>query len=559
MTFGLVAGVAGVVGALMGAVAGAWIMRERLRREAEVASARRPSESGARDRTQEALLAAFRPEDVPEPEDALLNDQRILADALREIRHRRGAVSAVLWVLDQSAGGTPVPVAWNSSASGVAAGIEPLAVDAATRHIIEWSAQERQLAFDDDSGAPRFAVAPLDAGGERGALSLHFDDGALVTREAVREWLPLHAAMVQTWYELVRTRGDVARQNFRLRALIRTAGVLQAARDPLELERALVADSLPVVGAEWAVLIQWDEAARQGTVRAATALAHELGVELLGLTVPPHAIAGQVCVEGTPQVFADARPFARGADQIFGSTATLGEVGSLLVVPLRRSEADRPFGALVCGHRGITTLRAMEARNAKNLAVIAAGALETAWAVDTARRNARTDPLTGLANRRGFADRFAQVVSETDRYGGSAALIMVDVDFFKRVNDTFGHKVGDKVLVALAGVLAEGRRTVDLAARLGGEELALLLPQTDAAGALEVAERLRRRIESLNVQTSVGEVRVTASFGIGEYSARSGLSRLVSEHADQALYAAKRNGRNRVEIFGVSGVRQAPD
>ena len=555
----IVALMVGALGALLGAVAGAWMMREALRRAHESASPRRPSETVARDRTQEALLAAFRPEDVPEPEDSVLSDQRILADALREIRHRRGAVSAALWVLDAAGGGVPVPVVWNSTVSGVAEGGNPFAVDTVTRNIIEWSAQERQLAFDGGTGAVRFAVAPLDASGERGALSLHFDDGALVTREAVREWLPVHAAMVQTWYELVRTRGDVARQNFRLRALIRTASTLQAARDPLELERALVADSLTVVGAEWAVLVQWDESARQGRVRAATTLAHELGIELLSLTVTPESIAGQVCLEGTPQVFADARPLVRGTDQVFGSTATLGEVGSLLAVPLRRGEQERPFGALVCGHRGMTTLRAVEARNAKNLAVIAAGALETAWAVDSARRNARTDPLTGLANRRGFAERFEQVVSETDRYGGSAALIMVDLDFFKRVNDTYGHDAGDRVLTAVAGVLADGRRTVDLAARLGGEELALLLPQTDAGGAKEVAERLRRRIEELRVPTKGGEVRVTASFGIGEYVARSGQPRQVTERADKALYAAKRNGRNRVELFDGTDARRTPD
>jgi diguanylate cyclase (GGDEF)-like protein len=216
-------------------------------------------------------------------------------------------------------------------------------------------------------------------------------------------------------------------------------------------------------------------------------------------------------------------------------------------VPLHRSHEEKAIGALVCGHQERAAMSGPELRNARNLGVIAAGALETAWTIEDARRNARTDPLTGLANRRGFSERFAQVISETDRYGGSAALVLLDVDFFKKVNDTYGHEAGDAVLVALGDVVAEGRRTVDLAARLGGEELALILPQTDVSSARDLAERLRKRIESLSVRTNSGEVRVTASFGVAEYSARSGEGDKVFERADQALYAAKRNGRNRVE------------
>jgi diguanylate cyclase (GGDEF)-like protein len=540
--------VVGVVGLAVGFVLGVRHGRGPRTAPGGPTPLRRASDLAARDRTQEALLAAFRPDEVPEPADVLLNDQRILSGALREIRHRRGAVSAVLWVVDPFRGGEAIPVAWSSVLTGDDAAHDAFRVDASSRTVIEWSAQEEQLGFDGGSDTPRLAVAPLRAGVDRAALSLHFDDGALVTREAMREWLPQHAAMMQTWYDLVRTRSESSRANFKLRGLIRTAGTLQAARDPLELERTLVVDSLTVVGATWAVLIRWDERGGEGTVRAATADAVALGVEFEGFRVRAESIAGQVCVEGRPQVFTDARSLVRGPDQVFGSDAQLGEVGALLAVPLLRGDHERPIGALVCGHRDVNALSATEARNAKNLGVIAAGALETAWAMDDARRNARTDPLTGLANRRGFNERFEQVVSETDRYGGTAALIMVDLDFFKKVNDTYGHDAGDKVLVAVANVLREGRRTVDLAARLGGEELAVLLPQTDAGGAREVAERLRQRIEALRISAPPSEFRVTASFGIGEYGARSGVPKQVLDHADRALYEAKRNGRNRVEV-----------
>ncbi len=534
---------------VIGVVLGAWLVRRAERAAVGHPPRRRSTDWIPRDTTQEALIAAFRPEELPAPEEVLLNDQRILADALREIRHRRGAMAAALWVLDQTMGGEAVLAAWSTAAQETGEAHGAFRVDDPTRALIEWAGQSRQLGFDGGEGPPRLAVAPFEAGGERGVLSLHFDDGALVTRDAVREWMPHHARMMQTWYDLVRTRGDVARQNFRLRGLIRTAGTLQAARDPLELERTLVVDSLTVVGAEWAVLVRWDERGETGAVRAATVGAVELGVVVSDFLVTRESVAGSVCADGQPVVLADARHTVAGTDPVFGSGRTLGRVGSLLAVPLVRGRQERPIGALVCGHSQVQALRATEARNAKNLAVIAAGALETAWAVDDARRNARTDPLTGLANRRGFEERFAQVVNETDRYGGTSALIMVDIDFFKRVNDTHGHDAGDRVLTAVAAVLADGRRTVDLASRLGGEELALLLPQTDSGGAREVAERLRQRIEALRVRVETGEVQVTASFGISEYAARVGRAEQVMDHADKALYAAKRNGRNRVEVF----------
>lgn len=509
-----------------------------------------PERRTAPDRTQDALLAAFRPDELPDPADALREDQRILADALRDIAKRRGAIAAVLWAVDEDAGGIATPVA--SSADDARSSLTPAimpVLSASDRDRVEWSARNGMVTVERAPNAPLLAIAPLEAATQPGALSLHFDAQAAPDVDVLRAALLEHASAMQSLYGLVRTRADVSRQNFRLRGLIRTAGTLQATRDPLELEQLLALDSLPVVGAEWAVLVRWEPARGAGEVRAATHRAMDLGIPFEGLAVSPESIVGQVCTEGRPHVFTDARPLARAGDTIFGSGVRLGALGSLLAVPLRRGDQDRPIGALVCGHREVAVLRAMEARNAKHLAVIAAGALETAWAVEDARRNARTDPLTGLANRRGFDERYAQVIQETDRYGGTAALILVDVDHFKRVNDTYGHEAGDEVLIAVADALADGRRTVDIAARLGGEELAILLPQTDASGGREVAERMRKRIEALSVRTSTGEIKVTASFGVAEYATRSGQAEHVVERADQALYAAKRNGRNRVEVM----------
>ena len=502
-----------------------------------------------KERSQEALLAAFRPDELPDPTDALRKDQQIIADALGSIAKQRGAVAAILWAVDDVVGGVALPVASSAddARSGASSTRMPI-VSASDRERIEWAAHNRMPSIEQETETPQLAVVPLDASGQRGALSVHFEPGTIVGAAPLRAALEEDARALETLYDLVKTRSEVARQNFRLRGLIRTAGTLQATRDPLELQQMLVDDSLFVAGAEWCVLVRWDEESRTGSVQARTAQARSIGIDLDTLIITADSMVGEVCVEGRPQVHADARPVVRGADRVFGGTSPLGAIGSLMAVPLKRGEQERPFGALVLGHREVAALRAMESRNARNLAVIAAGALETAWAVDTARRNARTDPLTGLANRRGFDERYAQVVQETDRYGGAAALILVDLDLFKLVNDTYGHDGGDAVLVAVAESLANGRRTVDITARLGGEELAILLPQTDARGAREVAERMRKRVEALTVRTNAGEARVTASFGVAEYAARAGEPERVVERADQALYAAKRNGRNRVEV-----------
>ncbi len=501
------------------------------------------------ERSQASLLAAFRPDEVPDPTDALRKDQQIISDALGGIAKRHGAAAVILWVVDDVGGGVALPVA--SSADDARSGVSPSRlpiVSPSDRERIEWASHNKMMSLEQDTNTPQLAVVPLEASGQLGALSVHFERGTIVGAESLRTGLVDDARALETLYDLVRTRSDVARQNFRLRGLIRTAGTLQATRDPLELQQMLVDDSLFVAGAEWCVLVRWDEESRTGRAKAWTALASAIGVALDALVITAESKVGEVCVEGRSAVDADARALMRGVDLVFGGAMPLVGIGSLMAVPLRRGDQERPFGALVFGHREVGALRGTEMRNAKNLAVIAAGALETAWAVDTARRNARIDPLTGLANRRGFDERFAQVVQETDRYGGAAALILVDIDHFKLINDTFGHDGGDAVLVAVSASLADGRRTVDIAARLGGEEFAILLPQTDARGAREVAERLRKRVEALTVRTNSGEARATASFGVSEYAARAGEADRVVERADQALYAAKRNGRNRVEV-----------
>ena len=148
------------------------------------------------------------------------------------------------------------------------------------------------------------------------------------------------------------------------------------------------------------------------------------------------------------------------------------------------------------------------------------------------------DPLTGSANRRGFLRRLEVGLKE----GAPVSVLMLDLDHFKRVNDVFGHPAGDRVLIEVSRLLARHVRGQDCVGRLGGEEFAVMLWQTDVSGALSVAETLRAAVERCEIDT-VGHV--TGSFGVAEWDYAESGSALLAR-ADLALYEAKRNGRNRV-------------
>ena len=161
-----------------------------------------------------------------------------------------------------------------------------------------------------------------------------------------------------------------------------------------------------------------------------------------------------------------------------------------------------------------------------------------------------TDPLTGLFNRRRFADVLRREVAVTRRYKNSLALLMIDLDHFKIINDRFGHDSGDEVLRAIAAALSSGLREVDLAARYGGEEFAIIMPHTTKTNAEIVARRIAAQIGSLVHEFQGEKVSLTASLGIADVAdlSEANAENLVKA-ADVALYEAKRSGRNRIVLF----------
>ncbi|MCX7914201.1 MAG: GGDEF domain-containing protein, partial [Thermodesulfovibrionales bacterium] len=164
--------------------------------------------------------------------------------------------------------------------------------------------------------------------------------------------------------------------------------------------------------------------------------------------------------------------------------------------------------------------------------------------------------LTGIYNRRQFFILANMEFKKALRYGRDISILMLDLDFFKRINDTYGHAIGDRVLQLTAKIIKENLRSVDIFARYGGEEFVIVLPETNLTGALQVAERIRSNIEKtpLTVNDKV-EINITISIGLCSETVKKSESTSIEkiiEKADQSLYEAKRLGRNRVCIYSHS-------
>jgi diguanylate cyclase (GGDEF)-like protein len=191
-----------------------------------------------------------------------------------------------------------------------------------------------------------------------------------------------------------------------------------------------------------------------------------------------------------------------------------------------------------------------EARDAAAwIAAQALIALENAHLHGLVQRQAVTDELTGLANRRRFLAQMDAEVARSRRSGSPLAIVLADLDDFKQVNDKYGHEAGDSTLRAFADILRAAVRDVDLPVRLGGEEFAVLLPDTDLVGGGNLAERLRVTLERHQIESGASHIQVTASFGVSCYPLAVAADDLLVD-ADRRLYDAKRRGKNRVEVSG---------
>jgi diguanylate cyclase (GGDEF)-like protein len=232
--------------------------------------------------------------------------------------------------------------------------------------------------------------------------------------------------------------------------------------------------------------------------------------------------------------------------QPYAELAAKAGLGSCWSEPILSSEG-KVLGTFAIYHAKPTKPESADMERISFAANLAAIAIENRNVRIELEHRAYSDYLTGLANRRSFLEQADKELSRHNRYGGHLSMIMFDIDYFKKVNDTYGHSVGDLVLQKIADICRDILREIDVIGRIGGEEFAILLPQTGAEKAQKAAERLRVAISQAQVVVSEGlSPSFTASFGVSVADGKDVSIDQLLNQADNALYEAKESGRNRV-------------
>ncbi len=276
------------------------------------------------------------------------------------------------------------------------------------------------------------------------------------------------------------------------------------------------------------------------TVRDAVALVGET----LAATHNPDALLPVILQAAIEATDASGGSIASGSLVLASRGAPAPRGGDPLVFPLRVADGRAAELVLYPPASGFTA----DARDAAAwIAAQALIALENAHLHGLVQRQAVTDELTGLANRRRFLTQLDTEVARSRRSGSPLAIVLSDLDDFKQVNDRYGHEAGDRALKAFAEIMRGVVRDIDLPVRLGGEEFAVLLPDTDLAGGANLAERIRAALDAAEIESDADRIHITASFGVSCFPVAVASEDLLVD-ADRRLYDAKRRGKNRVEV-----------
>ena len=261
--------------------------------------------------------------------------------------------------------------------------------------------------------------------------------------------------------------------------------------------------------------------------------------------------ASRLCAAGRPWLGRVSEMDEGARVTFFGDAAV---PSSAIVLPL--AAGGKTLGYLCLGSQDAGRFgEGMATDILERFASIVTASLDNVAHRERLKQLGMTDPLTGLSNRRYFDERLREQIRRAARYSVPVACLFIDVDFFKRINDTYGHQTGDRALAAVADGVRQQVRLGDTLARYGGEEFAVLL-QGDCSDALIAAERVRHAVELLNFHDENGErIALTVSIGVAARTIAGGalnaaeVGQSLMDEADRAMYQAKHNGRNRVEGF----------
>jgi len=472
---------------------------------------------------------------------SLLDEAEAAADLetmdafLADVRDSLGADEAVFWRWNEQKDAL-APASWSTPGAG-----RPMHFDVGGwSGIVKWAAEARVTHFDTDArvAVARLAAAPIEHDGRLyGVLSVARAEGLERGREHVKQWLPRHASQVGRLVSMSQLRRAYSRHMRQSRALLSAVQRVQGHKSQEALCKAICTTALQVSSASDAAVVRFRGDAGRGWVQYTTpGFRHHAPYAMSDDTIVTRA-----CLEGSLTLIEDIAKIS-GDNSLFFSRDGSWPNGTVAIVPLKLEE--KVIGAIVVAAERAGAVPQDEARNVTLLGALAAPSLEMIWEMEEVSKRARTDALTGLANRRAFDEQIEQQLAHADRFGHTVSLILADVDHFKVVNDSWGHDTGDVVLKSIADTLSAGVRTVDVCARFGGEEIAIILPQTSLVGAVELADRLRAAVGGNRIWAAGNEIPVTISCGVASYPDGALTKEALFAAADRALYEAKNAGRN---------------
>lgn len=362
---------------------------------------------------------------------------------------------------------------------------------------------------------------------------------------------------------VVQAEAELLHATEQLRLLQETAGSLAAMHSLEDTLQAIADHALEALDAQAVVIFAYEE--EMGLLRVSVGSARQ-GVKRLEEVV--QRVAGQSIKEVVTSLSEPDRPLAQvvtTGQPLFGARgselkatplhrkilAALGKaLGREAVTILPLKVGDRVLGAMIFDSPPREQITPRQQALYLAFASHAAVAIENARLHEEAQRLAITDGLTGVYNHRYFYHVLETEMARVERYGGRVSLIMLDIDNFKRYNDTYGHLAGDRLLQEIAHLLIEATREADIVARYGGEEFAVILPETDKAGTVATAERIRTAVEHHTWPDQANGEGVTISAGVATHPPDAATAEELIRAADTALYEAKQRGKNRVCAYG---------
>ncbi len=331
--------------------------------------------------------------------------------------------------------------------------------------------------------------------------------------------------------------------NKELSVLYEVAKSLGANLDLNEILGLILSETKRVVNYHTGVIYLWEEAEQ---ILMPTAIRSPFSEQLKNIYYPlGEGLIGHVAESGQPEIVYDSKK-----DRDLRSMPGINQfLRSLLVIPL--SMDQKLIGIVALGKKEPNAFGPKQMKILSSLGGQAAVAMANAMLYKKIEKLAITDGLTKVYNHRQFYKKIEEEAERSKRYGTTCSLVMLDLDFFKKFNDQYGHRAGDTALCNVAQVLNASTRTIDVVSRYGGEEFAIILPETDSTGAKLVAERIRRAVQdtSFPVTEDQPPVHVTVSVGIATCPQDASDVNELVEYADKALYYSKETGKNKVSVW----------